>query len=287
MELFFTLLRYAAPVTFAALGETVGQKSGVINIGLEGLMLLAAFVSVDVSAKTGNVWLGLVSGILAALLMGMISAVFTITLAQDQVVVGTALNLVALGLTSTLFQAFYGATGKLLSVEPLPKLWGQVDLVLLSLPIAIVLIAFLLFKTKWGLALRAAGEYPDAVESSGFSVFKLRYQAQAIGCLLAGVAGSYLTLGFSPSFAENMTSGRGFVAIAMVTFGRWRPWLVVSGCLLVGFTEWLQFALQGKSPIPLQFFQALPYVVALGVLVFVGKGTVAPQHLAIPFLRKK
>lgn len=287
MELLTTLLRYAMPVSIAALGETVGQKSGVINIGLEGLMLVAAYFSVDVAGRSGNVWLGLAAGVLAAAILGMLQAVFTVVLAQDQVVVGTAVNLLSLGLTSTLFQASYGATGKLVTVGALPQLLGQWDPVLLSFPIVVFGLGWALFRSKWGLALRAAGEYPDAVESSGFSVIKLRLQGQVIASSFAGLAGSYLTLGFAPGFAENMTAGRGFVAIAMVTFGRWRPWWVVAGCLLVGVTEWLQFALQGRSEIPLQLFQAMPYLVTLAVLVLVGKGTVAPAGLAVPYKRAR
>ncbi len=279
-------MRFVAPVAIAAVGETVGQKSGVINIGLEGLMLLAAYFSVDFTARTGNPWFGFLAGIVSALTLGMVQALFTIILAKDQVVVGTAVNLLSIGLTGTLFQMQYGSTGRLLTVLPLPKIFGQLDTILIALPFLVAGISYVLFKTKWGLALRATGEFPAAVESAGFSAIRLRLQAQVVSCIFAGIAGSYLTLGFSPAFAENMTSGRGFVAIAMVTFGRWKPWLVMAGCLLVGFTEWLQYALQGKNGIPLQLFQAMPYLVALLVLVFFGKGTVAPQSLAIPFRRR-
>lgn len=287
IEFVANLLRFSAPVTIAAVGETVGQKSGIINIGLEGMMLLAAYVSVDVTGRTGNPWIGLAAGTAVGLLVALVQSLFTVVWAKDQVVVGTAVNLFALGLTSTLFQTTYGASGQLIKVEKLPIFAQFWDPVLILLPILIVATGWMLFRSKWGLALRASGEYPAAVESAGYSVPKLRLQAQAVAGLFAGLAGSYLTLGIAPGFAENMTEGRGFVAIAMVTFGRWRPWLVVAASLLVGFTDWLRFALQGQSGIPLQFFQALPYLVALAVLIAVGRGTVAPASLAVPYKREK
>lgn len=287
IEFLANLLRFSAPVTLAALGETVGQKSGVINIGLEGMMLLAAYVAVDVTGKTGSPWVGLLAGVLVGVVMALVQALFTVVWAKDQVVVGTAVNLFALGLTSTLFAISYGGSGDLVRFSGLPRFGAYFDPVIVVLPLLVWVAGWGIAKTKWGLALRASGEYPDAVESAGYSVVKLRMQAQLVAGAFAGLAGAYLTLGITPSFAENMTAGRGFVAIAMVTFGRWKPWLVVGASLLVGFTDWLKFALQGQAGIPLQFFQALPYLVALAVLIAVGRGTVAPAGLAIPYKREK
>ena len=287
IEFLANLLRFSAPVTIAALGETVGQKSGVINIGLEGMMLLAAYTAVDVSGRSGSPWLGLLAGVLVGVVLAVVQALFTIGWAKDQVVVGTAMNLFALGMTSTLFAMNYATGGELLRVGGIPRLGELWDPVILLLPVLAFGSAWGLTKTKWGLALRASGEYPDAVESAGYSVVKLRTQAQLVAGAFAGLAGAYLTLGITPSFAENMTAGRGFVAIAMVTFGRWSPWLVVGASLLVGFTDWLKFAWQGQGGVPLQVFQALPYLVALAVLIAVGRGTVAPAGLAIPYKREK
>lgn len=287
MELLINILRFSAPVTIAAVGETLGQKSGVINIGLEGLMLLAAYVSVDVTGKTGSPWIGLLAGVLAAVLLGAVQAVFTVVWANDQVVVGTAVNLFALGLTSTLFQQSHGSSGDIFKVEKLPLIPGGLDLVLVMLPLMAWVVGWALTRTKWGLAVRAAGEYPDAVEAAGYRVVSLRFQAQIVTGLFAGLAGSYLTLGIAPGFAENMTAGRGFVAIAMVTFGRWKPWWVVGASVLVGVTEWMRFAFQGQAGVPLQLFQAMPYLVALLVLVVVGRGTVVPAALAVPYKRER
>jgi ABC-type uncharacterized transport system permease subunit len=222
-------------------------------------------------------------GVLASLL----SAFFTVVLGSDQVVVGTAVNLLALGVTGSLFRVHFGQTGKLFSVPVLQK-WNGIDPVMILALLAMFGVTWGIWRSGWGLALRATGEYPKATEASGFSVQKLRLSAAAIGGLMAGVGGAYLSLGVAGSFAENMTGGRGFIAIAMVTFGRWKPVYVLLGCLLMGYLDSLQFVLQAKgSSLPFQLFIALPYVVALLVLVFVGKGTVMPAALARPYVREK
>ena len=251
MELLANLLRYASPVCLGALGETVGQKAGVINIGLEGQMLTAAFAATYASVHSHSGWVGLAAGVAAGLAYGLVQSLFTLRLAADQVVVGTAMNLFALGLTSALFRTAFGQGGQLLSLPALGRLVGPFDAVELTLPVLVVLVTLALFRTRFGLALRAAGEFPPAVESAGFSVLRLRLIASVVGGLFAGLAGGYLALGSAGSFAENMTAGRGFVAIAMVTFGRWKPGWVFGACLLVGAAELSQFTLQAQNlPVP-------------------------------------
>jgi len=281
------LVLFAMPVLLAALGETVVQRAGLIHIGLEGAMLLAAFVGVAVAIPTGNPWLGLGAGVLAGMMLALVGGWFSIKLAADQVVVGTAATLLALGLTSTLFRAQYGASGELIVVPPIPKAYG-IDAIIVLGVLLVPLLQFLLFKTRWGLATRACGEAPQAADAHGFSVDRLRFIAIAIGGALGGLAGAYLSLGVAGSFAENMTKGRGFVAIAMVTFGRWKPWQTALACLLIGFMESLQFEFQSRGiQVPYQLLLAAPYVVALLVLVFVGKGAIAPAALAQPYRRGK
>lgn len=281
------VLQYAAPVAIAALGETVGQRSGVLNIGLEGTMLAGAFFGMLTSLGTGNPWIGLAAAVAAGLVIMAVSGWFTVYLAADQVVVGTAVNLLALGLTGTLYRNQFGQSGQLLSVPSIPKM-GEIDAVLVGLVLAVPLIWFLIARTGWGLAVRAAGEYPKAAEAAGYSVNRLRYGASLIAGAFGGLAGGYLSLGIAGSFAENMTSGRGFVAIAMVTFGRWRPAWVFAAALLVGFAESLQFWFQALGwKAPFQLMIALPYIVALVVLVLVGKGTQAPASLAVSYRREK
>lgn len=279
------LLLFACPLLLAAYGETIVQKSGLLNIGLEGTMLMGAFVGVSVAIPSGNPWLGLLAGTGAGLALTLITALFSIKLVADQVVVGTAVTLLSLGLTSTLFRAQYGSSGQLLTVPSLPKV-GGFDPVMVGAVILMPVLGFLLARTRWGLALRACGEYPAAADAQGYSVSRLRFQAMAIGGLLGGLAGAYLSIGVAGSFAENMTQGRGFVALAMVTFGRWKPWAVCLACLLIGYLESLQFVFQGMGiAIPYQLLLALPYLAALAVLVVAGKGALPPAALGLPYRR--
>jgi len=281
------LVRYSAPVALAGLGETVSQRSGVINIGLEGVMLVGAYAGMTAGYTTGSPWLGLLAGCAAGVLLAAVLAWFTVYLASDQVVVGTASNLLALGLCGTLYRQQFGQTGKLISVNRIPD-WNGIDAVIVALILAVPLVWWLLKRTGWGLALRAAGEYPKAAEAAGFSVHRLRFGAMLVNGLFGGLAGAYLSLGVAASFSERMVGGRGFVAIAMVTFGRWRPQYVFLAALLIGFADSLQFRFQTFGwKVPFQLMIAMPYLVALAVLVLVGKGTVAPQALGIAYRREK
>ncbi|MCW5938611.1 MAG: ABC transporter permease [Fimbriimonadaceae bacterium] len=282
------LLRFGAPVGLASLGESVGQKSGLINIGLEGQMLAGAYAGVLASLATGSPYIGLLAGVGASLGLGLLQGLFVIRLALDQVVVGTSVNLVALGATSTLFRAQFGSSGQLLSVPALPRFGPGLDLVVLAVVPLVALVAWVMARTKFGLVLRACGEYPSAAEAAGFSAQRVRWLAAVIGGLFAGLAGAYLSIGVAGSFAESMTAGRGFVAIAMVTFGRWRPWGVFAASVLVGGLEALQFEFQARGVgLPHQALIALPYVVALVVLVVVGKGGGAPAALGQPYERAR
>lgn len=282
------LLRAAAPIALGALGETVNQRAGVINIGLEGMMLTGGFCAMLVTRQTGNPWWGLLAGIAAGLVMAVVSAWFILEQAVDQVVVGTAINLAALGITGTLYRQIFGQSGQLLSLLGLPRGPFGIDPVLIFLVFATVALVYLLFKSRWGLALRAAGEYPDAVQANGFSVLRIRWQAHLIGGAFAGLAGAYLCVGVVNSFAENFTNGRGFIALAMVTFGRFHPVWTFAASLVIVFADIFQFQLQARGiQVPPQLFLALPYLIALGVLVVVGKGVRVPQALAVPFRREK
>jgi len=279
----FDVLRFATPIGLAATGETVGQKSGVINVGLEGMMLASSYAAVVASGASGSPWVGLAAGVVAAVALGLAQAFFTLKLAADQVVVGTAVNLLAMGLTSALFRLQFGTSGKLLSVPTFPKFAGGLDVVLVGGLVVAGVAAALLTRTRYGLALRACGEYPSAVTAAGYSVIRLRLGAVTVGSVLAGAAGAYLSLGIAGSFAENMTSGRGFIALAMVTFGRWKPVGVAAATLFVGLAEWAQFsALAQGSMVPPQAWRALPYVLAFAVLVFAGRGSSAPASLGVP-----
>jgi simple sugar transport system permease protein len=288
MDTVLAVLFFATPVAFAAIGEAIGQRSGVINIGLEGTMLVAAYAATVGTLSTGSPWVGLLFGALAAMFVGAAQAFFTLKLAADQIVVGTAVNLFALGLTDTLYRARFGQTGSLISVPTVPKLFSGVDAVTLALVAAAAYGAWLLARTNRGLVVRAVGEHPDAVDAAGFSALKARFWCQIAGSALAGLGGAYLAVAVAGSFAPGMTAGRGFVAIALVTFGRWRPLWVLAAALLVGYSESVQFTLQARNlSVPGELLQSLPYLVALAVLVVVGKGTAMPAKLAVPYRREK
>lgn len=277
------VLIFSMPIALAALGETVVQRSGVLNIGLEGTMLVAAYGATAVSLATGNALLGLLAGVMLGLLITLLFAFYTIKLRCDQVVTGTAINLLALGVTSALFRGKFGDSGNLLN---LPKLSN--DFVpYLGILLALALV-WVMRKTSWGLLIRACGDYPPAVTANGFSASSLRLQALMVGGLLGGLAGSYLAVGINGSFAEGMTAGRGFVAIALVTFGRWSPGWVLLAALGMGYLESLQFQFQAKGwKVPFQLLLALPYLVALVVLVFVGKNAAAPRALGIAYKEER
>ncbi len=282
-----SVLHFATPVSLAAVGEAIGQRAGVINIGLEGMMLVAAFFAMLATSVSGSPWVGLSAGVLAAVVLGVVQCFFTLRLAADQIVVGTAINLFALGLTDTLFRARFGQTGSLISVERLPRLFGNVDVVVVMLVVVAVVLTWWVQRTKSGLVVRAAGEFPEAVEAAGVPALRVRLWACLLASFLAGLGGAYLCVGVTASFAPGMTAGRGFVAIAMVTFGRWKPVWVLAAALLVGYSESVQYTMQVRDlAVPGELLQALPYLVALGVLVVVGRGSAMPAMLGVPYRKE-
>ena len=276
------ILRYAVPTAFGAIGESVVQRAGIINVGLEGLMLGSAFSATIVSSSTGNPWLGILAGMVSGILTAIFFGILVIKFGLDQIVVGTAINLLSLGICGTLFEK-QGATGKLMNLPPIPKFFGSLDVIVVLLVFCTVAIGFTLYRTDFGLKLRAVGEYPDAVVAAGFNPARLRYQALSIGGFLGGIGGAYLAIGISQSFTTEMVAGRGFIAIALVTFARWRPIGILFSAMMLGLFEVLQFELQlNGSQIPRSLLLALPYVATLVILIFVGRGTRAPQSLGVP-----
>jgi simple sugar transport system permease protein len=276
------VLQFATPLILASLGELVLEKSGVLNLGLEGAMLLAAFAGAIVSLETSSPWAGLAGGTLAGLLLTFAVAAMAVKWGSDQVVAGTAATLLAMGLTSVLYRSRFGETGMLMTLPKLPAAQGF-DAIMLACAAVLVGVGLFMLRTKPGLALRACGEYPAAAEAAGFSVDRLRLGASLFAGALAGLGGAYLAIGVVGSFGENMTAGKGFLAIAMVTFGRWKPIWTVAGCLLVGYLDALQYFLQAKGwNLPYQLFVAMPYVAALLVLAMGGRSASAPAALGRP-----
>jgi len=270
-------LRYATPLVFAALGGMFSERSGVVNIGLEGMMLMGAFFGILGADKFGSWWAGLIVGILSGGLMALLHAVLSIHLRADQIVGGTAINFLALGLTGYLFIDIYGQEGTPTDISGIPQVsigfidsipffgevFGQLNLMIWVAIVLVPLSWVVLFKTPLGLRIRAVGEHPKAADTVGISVYGIRYGAVILSGMLAAAGGAYLSIGFVNSFNENMTAGRGFIALAAMIFGNWRPWGAAAACLLFGFSSALAQRLPEYSSSAAVLFQALPYVLTL------------------------
>jgi ABC-type uncharacterized transport system permease subunit len=286
--LLFSAVRLATPLILAALGGMFSERSGVINIALEGLLLAGAFTAASVTWYAGSPLVGLASAILAGAAIALIHAVACIRYRADQVVSGTAINILLTGVPALLSGAFFLSSG---STPQVPK----ENLI----PIMPVLIAFLLvpvswyvlYRTPFGLRLRAVGENPEAADAAGVSVKRMRYTAVLISGALAGIGGAYLSIGQSSLFTRNMSAGRGFIALAALIFGKWRPVQTMLACLLFGFTEAIAIQLQGVhfggEEIPNQFIQMIPYVLTIVVLAgFIGQSR-APRSLGLPYNKER
>ncbi len=278
---FMATLRAATPLIIAAIGGIFAERSGVVNIALEGKMLTGAFTAVLVSFYTGNPWLGILGAMLSGGFMAIILAVASIKYRANQVVVGVTINLLAAGLTVFLMQVFFGASGTTPAVTRLPTIGPFTPLVYFA-PLLVAITFILLYHTPWGLRIRAVGEHPKAAATVGIDVIYLRYACVIVSGILAGIAGAHLSIGTLSVFVRDMTVGRGFIALAALIFGKWHPFGVLGAALLFGFSDALQMRLQGGG-IPSQLIQAVPYIFTMIVLAgFVGRST-APAALGEPY----
>ncbi|HKG12223.1 MAG TPA: ABC transporter permease [Pyrinomonadaceae bacterium] len=288
LGLLYSAIRLATPLLLAALGGMFSERSGVINIALEGLLLAGAFTAASVTWYAGSPWVGLASAILAGAAIALIHAVACIRYRADQVVSGTAINILLTGVPALLSGAFFLSSG---STPQVPK----DDLI----PLTPVVIAFalvplsyyVLYYTPFGLRLRAVGENPEAADAAGVSVKRMRYTAVLLSGALAGIGGAYLSIGQSSLFTRNMSAGRGFIALAALIFGKWRPVQTMLACLLFGFTEAIAIQLQGVrfggEEIPNQFIQMIPYVLTIVVLAgFIGQSR-APRSLGLAYNKER
>ncbi|MEO8218204.1 MAG: ABC transporter permease [Acidobacteriota bacterium] len=280
LGLIYSTIRLSTPLLLAALGGMFSERSGVINIALEGLMLAGAFTAAAVTHFAGNPWIGLAAAIVAGGAVASVHAVACIKFKADQVVSGTAINILFLGVPALLSGALFESTG---ATPQIPKAH--------LLPYAPIVIAFALVPISWyvlnrtpfGLRLRAVGENPEAADSAGVSVVRMRYFAVILSGALAGIGGAYLSIGQSSLFTRNMSAGRGFIALAALIFGKWRPVQTMLACLLFGFAEAVSIQMQGVTPVPVQFIQIVPYVLTMVVLVgFIGSAR-APRALGLPY----
>jgi len=295
VSLFAATIRAATPLILAALDGIFSERSGIVNIALEGIMLAGAFFAMLVSYYAAQFGLsplasalsGMVGAIVFGFLISMIHAVVSIRFRADQVVSGVAINILALGLTGFLLQLIFNTSGNSpsvpsLSAMPIPILsdipilgdifFNQSIIVYIAL-IAVPISSFVLFRTPLGLRLRSVGEHPKAADTVGINVFKLRYLGVGLSGVLAGLAGAYLSIGQLNIFTENMTNGRGYIALAAVIFGKWNPWGALGACLLFGFADAIQISLQNAGVnIPSDFLLMLPYVLTLIALAgFIGR----------------
>ena len=292
--------RMATPILYAAVGEVFSEKAGVINIGLEGVMLIGAFSAYSVAFESGSLWLGLLAAIIAGILSGLIFAIFTITIKANQIVVGAAFNMIGMGITGFLYRSMYAVSAVPLGLKTFPSFeipflssipfFGEVlfkhNIMVYGTLLLVPVATFVLYKTAFGLSIRAVGEHPKAADTVGVNVFRLRYVSVMIGTALAAVGGAFLVLAYSDQFVEGVVSGRGFIALAVVVFGRWKPWGAFWASLLFGIFYALQLRIQTMPDvnIPYQFLQALPYLATLLVLVGFNKRRVqAPKTLGVPY----
>jgi simple sugar transport system permease protein len=302
--LFASMLRFATPLVFASLGGLFSERSGVVNIGLEGMMLMGAFFAVWGADVTGNWALGLVIGMLAGGLTALVHAFFSVSLRADQIVGGTAINFLALGITGYLFIDIYGTAGTPTDLSTIPDVnldfldsipgvgdflddvFGQLNLLIWGAIVMVFVTWVVIFKTPVGLRIRSVGEHPRAADTVGINVYAIRYAAVTTSGVLAAAGGAYLSLGFVDGFGENMIAGRGFIALAALIFGNWRPFGLAAACLLFGFSSALARALQEYSTSIATLFEALPYVLTLIAVAGVIGRSIPPRAIGRPYVKQ-
>ena len=292
-------IRNATPLVFAAMGGMFSERSGVVNIALEGLMLISAFAGVVGAFLTGSAWVGLGFAMAAGLSFALIHALMCVTFEADQIISGTAINLLALGGTGFLMVEVFGQGGTsprvprfgslgipVLQDIPLlgPALFDQSLLVYLMY-VLVPVTFFVVFRTPFGLRLRATGEVPEAVDTAGVSVARMRYYGVGLSGVLAALGGAYLSMGLLSAFTEGMTNGRGFIALAALIFGRWNPVGAAGAALLFGFAQAITFR-AGQEAIPVEFLQMLPYILTIVVLAGFGGRAIAPAAIGKPYRKE-
>jgi simple sugar transport system permease protein len=296
--LFASMLRFATPLAFAAIGGVISERSGVVNIGLEGMMLTGAFFGIWGAVWSGTWVVGVFMAMLFGGLLALIHAVFSVTLRADQIVSGFAINFLALGLTGFLFNSIY-PDGIPSDVSRIPnvhlaflddvaflgKVFGDLNLMVWVMFGVVILSHIVLFKTPLGLRVRSVGEHPMAADTVGIPVYKIRYGAVITSGVLSALGGAFLSIGFVGSFAENMTSGRGFIALAAVIFGKWRPAWAFAATLLFGFGFALRIPLQREADVSEFLISTLPYVLTLIALVGLIGRSVPPAADGKPYVK--
>jgi ABC-type uncharacterized transport system permease subunit len=296
-------LRFATPLAFAAMGGIFSERSGVVNIGLEGMMLTGAFFGIWGAVWSGSWVVGLLMAMLFGGLLALIHAFFSIHLRADQIVSGFAVNFLALGLTGYLYSSIYPG-GIHADVSRVPQVglgfldgipaigdfldgvFGRLNLLVWVMFVIVILAYVVLFKTPIGLRIRSVGEHPRAADTVGISVYGVRYAAVVTSGVLAALGGAFLSIGFVGSFAENMTSGRGYIALAAVIFGKWRPGWAFAACLLFGFGFALAIPLQREANVSENLVSAFPYLLTLVALVGLIGRSIPPVAIGRPYVKQ-
>jgi general nucleoside transport system permease protein len=287
-------LQWATPLTYAAIGGLFSERSGVVNIGLEGMMLSGAFFGVLGADKFGQWWMGLVCAAISGGAFALIHAFLAIQLRADQIVSGVAINFLALGVTGYFFIDVYGENGTPgdlpripdVNIDALGKVFGHLNLMIWVSFVVLIVAHITLFKTPVGLRIRAVGEHPRAADTVGISVYATRYAAVVLSGVLAALGGAYLSIGFVHGFNEGMTNGRGFIALAAVIFGNWRPFGAFAAALLFGGSTALSFRLAQPWGNASVLFQALPYVLTLIAVAGVIGRSVPPASVGRPYVKQ-
>ncbi|HZH53366.1 MAG TPA: ABC transporter permease [Microvirga sp.] len=295
VTIFDSSLRLSIPLLAACLAGLWSERSGVVDIGLEGKMLVAAFAAAAASYAFGSAWIGLFAGIAASVVFALIHGFASISQRGNQIVSGVAINMLAAGLTAIVGNAWYGQGGRTPPLEGAQRfgdvVLGHSALVYLVL-LAVPLTWFVLGRTRFGLRLRAVGENPAAVDTAGISVTGLRYSAVVIAGVLCGFAGAYLSVGQSAGFLPNMTAGKGFIALAALIFAKWRAWPALGACFLFGLLDAVAIRLQGIAlpgigEVPVQAIQALPYLMTVILLAGVIGTAIPPRASGVPYVKER
>jgi ABC-type uncharacterized transport system permease subunit len=309
-------IRTSTPLVLAALAGLFAERAGLVDIGLEGKMLAAAFASAAMAAGTGSAWAGLGMGVVVSVVLALLHGYASITHRGNQVVSGLAINILASGLTVTLGIAWYQRGGQtpplegdarfqqialpladtLRDVPVVGPIWSELisghSVLVYAAFLAVPLVSWIVYRTRFGLRLRAVGENPAAVDTAGISVTALRYQAMVLTGVLCGLAGTYLSVAQNASFGRDMTAGKGYLALAALIFAKWKPWPVMLTCLLFGLLDALEARLQGTiipgfGEVPVQLIQALPYILTVVLLAgFIGRAT-APKASGVPYVKER
>jgi general nucleoside transport system permease protein len=292
--LLVSTLQWATPLTYAAIGGMFSERSGVVNVGLEGMMLSGAFFGVLGADKLGHWWLGLLTAAIAGAAFALVHAFLAINLRSDQIVSGVAINFLALGVTGYFFIDIYGENGTpgdipripAVNVDFLGKVFGHLNLMIWISFVLLIVAHITLFRTPIGLRIRSVGEHPRAADTVGISVYATRYGAVILSGVLAALGGAYLSIGFVGSFNEGMTNGRGFIALAAVIFGNWRPFGAFAAALLFGGSTALSFRLAQPWGNASVLFQSLPYVLVLIAVTGVIARPTPPAAAGRPYVKQ-